>query len=324
VFQKKIVNREELMKKELIEILICPSCLPEEIQLSDEIVTETNGDITEGNLNCKECGKNYPIHNGIAFLDPAHLDRPISNNRYETAPVVSSYLWSHYCDFLDDPNASRAYGHWAEMMGGNSGLCLDIGSAVGRFSFDMTAKFDFVIGLDNSVAFIRAARELMMNRHMRIDLMDEGALTFEAMLELPDEWKSEKIEFIVGDALALPFAGGKFSGLSSLNLLDKVPHPIRHLTEMNRTALESGSEFLFSDPFSWSREVADQADWLGGKENGDYSGKGIDNVSSLLGGENGIIQPHWVTGPKGHVWWKIRTHTNHFELIRSCYLKATR
>lgn len=312
------------MKKELLDILICPSCLPEEIHLTEEIVSGDQGDIVEGTLKCKACGNKYPIHEGIAFLDPAHIGRPATSNRYETEPVVSSYLWSHYCDLLDDPNASQAYSTWAHMMEGNSGLCLDIGSAVGRFSFDMTGKFNFVIGLDNSVAFVRAARELMIRRQKRIDLMDEGALTYEATLALPDEWESRKVEFIVGDALALPFPGGTFSALSSLNLLDKVPFPMRHLTEMNRTAAGTHAQFLFSDPFSWSEEVTGKENWLGGKQNGDYSGRGMDNVSSLLEGKDGIIQPRWETGQRGHVWWKIRTHTNHFELIRSCYLKASR
>jgi hypothetical protein len=31
----------------------------------------------------------------------------------------------------------------------------------------MAKKFDFVVGLDNSVSFIRAARELMINRRNR-------------------------------------------------------------------------------------------------------------------------------------------------------------
>jgi SAM-dependent methyltransferase/uncharacterized protein YbaR (Trm112 family) len=312
------------MKKQLIEILICPSCLPDEAPLEEEALTEDRGDIIEGRLRCKACGRDYPIHEGIAFLDPAHVGTPAAKNRYETAPIVSSYLWSHYCDLLNDPNASEAYGSWAELMEGSSGRCLDIGSAVGRFSFDMSAKFEFVVGLDNSLAFVRAARELMLHRHKRLHLADEGDLTFEVLLELAEEWQTDRVEFIVGDALALPFASGTFSALSSLNLLDKVPYPIRHLTEMNRTARRENAQFLFSDPFSWSEEVAERKDWLGGKENGAFSGKGLDNVSSLLKGENGLIQPPWETGPKGDVWWKIRTHTNHFELIRSRYLKATR
>ncbi len=312
------------MKKDLLDILICPSCLPEENPLLEKVKQANNGDIIEGMLKCKKCGKEYPIREGLGFLDPDNIDEPISGNRYEASSMVFSYLWSHYADLLNDPQASQAYSTWADMLQESSGLCLDIGSAVGRFSFDMTQKFDFVIGLDNSVAFMRAARELMKHRHKKLDLIDEGALTLEARLQLPEEWNSNKVEFIVADALALPFTSRSFKAISSLNVLDKVSIPIRHLIEMNRVATDNKAQFLLSDPFSWSEEVAAKDNWLGGKENGDYSGKGIDNVWSLLQGKDGLIKPEWRPDQKGHVWWKIRTHSNHFELIRSCYLKATR
>jgi len=312
------------MKRELLEILICPTCLPEEFQLEAEVIDGANGDIIEGTLKCKNCYKKYFIHEGLANLDPSHSHEQVSSNRYENSSMVNSYLWSHYADLLNDPNASQAYSTWADIVQESSGLCLDIGSAVGRFSFDMTKKFDFVIGLDNSVAFMRAARELMERRYKKINLVDEGSLTFETELQLPTDWDSRKVEFIVADALALPFASSCFNALTSLNVLDKVSVPIRHLMEMNRVATANKAQFILSDPFSWSEEVAAKDNWLGGKENGDYSGKGIDNVCSLLQGKDGHIKPEWRPDQKGHVWWKIRTHSNHYELIRSCYLKATR
>jgi len=220
--------------------------------------------------------------------------------------------------------ASDAYVQWSDLINKNSGFCLDIGSAVGRFSFEVSKKSDFVVGIDNSISFIRAARELMINRRKKISLLQEGYLTSEETLTIPEEWNIDNVEFVVGDALSLPFCSGAFSTLSSLNLLDKVPRPIKHFTEMNRVAQESGTQFLFSDPFSWSKEVAEQEDWLGGKINGNFSGKGMDNIISLLQGEQGFILPGWKIKQQGHVWWKIRTHVNHFELIRSCFVKAER
>jgi hypothetical protein len=44
--------------------------------------------------------------------------------------------------------------------------------------------------------------------------------------------------------------------LFSLNMVDKLPKPLVHLAEINRLAQISGAQFLFSDPFSWSKEVA--------------------------------------------------------------------
>jgi uncharacterized protein YbaR (Trm112 family) len=136
------------MKKVLLDLLICPRCLPEEYRLQETIAKATPGDIIEGRLTCSRCGAVYPIQGGIAFLDPHHSEASRVHNRYETLPVLSSYLWSHYGDLLGDEQATDAYRRWADLMQPSSGLCLDTGSAVGRFSFEMAKKFDLVVGLE--------------------------------------------------------------------------------------------------------------------------------------------------------------------------------
>jgi uncharacterized protein YbaR (Trm112 family) len=312
------------MKKWLTEILVCPSCLPRERRLRVNIYKEYHDDFMEGELICEQCGRSYPVRDGIAFLQIEHPGEIDLDNRYESSPVLSSYLWSHYGDLLKDEEAFDTYVQWAGLIRENQGFCLDIGSAVGRFVFEMSKKSRFVVGIDNSISFIRAARELMVNRGKIIPLLQEGNLVKEEKLTLPAEWDMENIEFIVGDAMALPFRTGAFSALSSLNLIDKVPVPMKHFTEMNRVAQETDVQFLFSDPFSWSEYVAQQEDWLGGKMNGNFSGRGMDNVISLLEGKKGDLLPQWRVIQQGHVWWKIRTHINHFELIRSCFVKAER
>jgi uncharacterized protein YbaR (Trm112 family) len=312
------------MKKSLLEILVCPSCLPVEIELGAEIVREQAGDIVEGVLSCSQCGGVYPIEDGIALLDlPAHIkDTPVS--KYETGPVLSSYLWSHYGDIMGDEEASSAYREWADLTNGGVGMALDIGSAVGRYTFEMSQKSDFVIGIDNSVSFIRAARELMIHGRKKVALREEGLLTREETVVLPETWQTEKVEFMVADALALPFRSRTFSALGSLNLVDKVPLPLKHLQEVNRVARETDVQFLLSDPFSWSTEAAREEDWLGGRAEGTYAGRGLDNIIALLQSENRQLLPAWRIARQGHVWWKIRTHANHFELIRSCFVKADR
>jgi uncharacterized protein YbaR (Trm112 family) len=312
------------MKRILLDHVICPACLPRERPLQEEIVEERQEDILEGNLSCASCGAFYPIRDGIAFLDPSApaQGRPVS--KYETESVLASYLWSHFGDLFDDGEASTAYSQWAAQQQPHSGLCLDAGSAVGRFAFEMSSKADFTIGLDNSVAFIKAARELMLNRRKTVTLPEEGTLTREIELELPERFDSRSVEFIVGDAQALPFASDSLGSLASLNMLDKVSQPLRHMAEINRTAASAGSQCLISDPFSWSEHTAKQENWLGGKPHGPFSGRGLDNVSSLLEGNGGFLEPVWTIEDSGFVWWKIRTHCNHFELIRSCYIKARR
>ncbi len=312
------------MKKKIAEILICPICLPEESTLEPEIKREDQGDIIEGEMICSACRNVFPIQDGIAFLNPLNKKYEPAHNRYETSPVISSYLWSHYGDLLNDEQASDAYTQWGKLMNPHAGLCLDIGSAVGRFSFEMSTKSDFVVGIDNSVSFIRSARDLMHHRYRDFSLVQEGMLTSSERVNLPDRWLTENVEFLVADAQRLPFRSNIFSSLASLNLLDKVPAPMKHLTEINRVARKQGVEFLCSDPYSWSTDTARMEDWLGGKVDGDYSGHAVDNLIALLQGEKGHLIPKWRVKQDGFVWWKIRTHRNHFELIRSCFVLAER
>jgi uncharacterized protein YbaR (Trm112 family) len=316
--------KEESVKKTLLDMLVCPSCLPDEHRVKATIIESSQEDIVEGTLKCEDCGAVYPIQQGLAFLDPNHARVNTANNRYETLPLLSSYLWSHYGDLLEDELATDAYRQWANLMHPCTGVCLDTGSAVGRFSFEMARKCDFVIGIDNSVSFIRAARDLMIHREANVSLPQEGVLTENKTLTLPEGWKTENMEFIVGDALALPFRSGVFSSVSSLNVIDKVPKPIAHIAEINRSARKRGAQFLFSDPFSWSTAAAREEDWLGGTQLGSYAGRGKDNIIALLEGVKGDLSPQWKVESHGYVWWKIRTHTNHFELIRSCFVHFCR
>jgi len=127
-----------------------------------------------------------------------------------------------------------------------------------------------------------------------------------------------------GDVLRLPFWGNSFSSVASLNLVDKIPSPLAYLREINRVARDKTSQFLFSDPFSWSSDIAKEGEWLGGTTEGPYAGKGVDNIRSLLTtGSEGFL-PGWKIEKQDHIWWKIRNHKNHFELIRSCFIQAIR
>lgn len=93
------------MKRTLLDMLICPSCLPQEHGLREKVLKSSQEDIVSGSLHCKKCGAEYRIEDGIAFLDPNHSEEVVASNRYETSPVLSSYLWSHFGDLLDDEEA---------------------------------------------------------------------------------------------------------------------------------------------------------------------------------------------------------------------------
>jgi SAM-dependent methyltransferase len=313
------------MKILLSDYLICPTCLPREIKLALKVGERSGDDVLEGVLVCHECDARYLVADGIAYLFPLTSDAAETRqSKYQREEVISSYLWAHFADLLEDPDSSDSYEKWAAQVDAGGGLALDIGCAVGRFTFELGLKSDLAIGLDSSVGFIRVARELLMNRRTAFGLILEGRLVEIRIIALPDYWDTNKVEFIVGNALALPFPHDCFSFVSSLNLVDKLPKPLKHLEEIDRVARRNGSQFLFSDPFSWSSDICDEKEWLGGSTSGEYAGPGLENVARILEEGIGTTALPWRLGARGGIWWKIRNHRNHFELIRSCFIKAAR
>jgi uncharacterized protein YbaR (Trm112 family) len=55
------------MKKDIIDILCCPTCKGK-LELS--VNKEVKGEIIKGNFNCKKCNATYVIEDGIPNLLP--------------------------------------------------------------------------------------------------------------------------------------------------------------------------------------------------------------------------------------------------------------
>jgi hypothetical protein len=72
--------------------------------------------------------------------------------------------------------------------------------------------------------------------------------------------------------------------LPYLNIIDKISLVISHFKEIDRLAKKSGVQFLFSDPFSWSDDIAQEKNWLGGKDSGPRAGGGRLRKRDIFGG----------------------------------------
>jgi SAM-dependent methyltransferase len=314
-----------LMKKWLQEKLICPECVHKEIPLNLKIHEEQNGDIMTGNLDCPGCGWSYPIRNGVAILLPeASVSILANHSGYNSKGMLSAYLWSHYGDLFKDPNATNAYQRWTSLFKKSDGTALDIGCAVGRMSFELSKTHSHVIGMDTSRSFIEKARELLRQRKLHFDLIIEGHITEERSCELDNQWNIDHVDFIVADALALPFPKSLFSTVSSINVLEKVLQPLKHLSEVNRVLKEEKVRFVFSDPFSWDETVSAPDIWIGGKHNGKFNGRGIDCMHRIVSGSDGVFSPPLDIIESGRVDWKIRKTENLWEHITSQFLVGIR
>ena len=313
------------MKKWVRDKLICPQCLDNETLLNLTIQKEDADDVITGEMTCPQCGVQYPINEGIAVMLPPK-NRTILQDQggYNAPGMLSAYLWSHFADLLGDPLATDAYRIWSGSFQPVQGDALDVGCSVGRLSFEMSGAHQHVIGLDTSIAFIRKAREILKRKRLDFDLVIEGRVTEPKGFAFNGNWNFENVDFIVADALALPFRKQAFSTVAAINLLEKVPDPLGHLAEVNRVMDEHAAKFLFSDPFSWDESVSPPETWLGGGNNGKYSRRGIDTLRRLFAGEFGVFNPPLTIQADGTVSWKIRKTENLWEHISSQYLLGHR
>jgi SAM-dependent methyltransferase len=308
------------MLTRLREILVCPACLPREIGL-ELAASEREGDeVVQGRLDCPACGRAYPIKDGLASLLPPQGHVPPVQFKYEEPRVVASYLWSHFADLRQAPESLAAHESLAAMVpqaAGHGELALDAGCAVGRMTFELASRGYFAVGLDLSRAFVDTARRLARARELDYEEPVEGDLTTGRLIRLPERFAPGRAEFIQASVLAPPFRSGAFAAAASCNILDKVPEPLGHLLELSRVSAP-GAALVFADPFSWSEDCAPKHRWLGGVMTGSSGCRGIQNVRTILAGQG------WRLDREGSVWWKIRNHENHYELIRSLTLCATK
>jgi len=313
------------MKKWLLEELICPECLEQEIGLAVDSSQENDDEILEGRLLCPECGMQYGIHNGIAVVVPKKT-LPITRDQagYGSFSMLSSYLWSHYSEFFNGPDATDAYRRWASVLTPHDGWALDIGCSVGRLTFEMTKTHHRAVGIDTSLSFIRAARQVAARKRVEFELIMEGRITEPRSSALDDAFCFAAAEFLVADAMALPFRSNRFATASSVNILEKVPDPATHLTETERIMAENNSRLLFSDPFSWDATVSGPGLWLGGRNEGPFTGFGIDNICRLLTGGGEVFRSTFKILERGEVLWKIRKTRNLWEHITSQFILAQR
>lgn len=292
----------------LLDMLVCPACLPEEILLKLENACREGEDIVAGRLVCPGCGKQYGIEDGLADLVAEDTVTPPGQDRYDQERLAASYLWSHYADLWNDPEATGAYAQWLELMGEVSGPGLDAGCAVGRFTLELAARTGFAVGIDLSRNFVALARRVAAESGMTFTAPLQGLLTTTFSFTLPTRLQRGTAEFVRADAMRLPFRRECCGVVASLNVVDKVPDPRQHLGECQRVLAAPGT-LVVSDPFSWSPDVAPPEQWLGGTPE---TGDSATYLTALLGREPGLS-----AHVAGSVRWAIRDHANRFERIRS-------
>lgn len=143
------------------------------------------------------------------------------------------------------------------------GTWIDLGCAVGRGTLELARRTaDLAVGVDLSFAMLRMAERARREQRAVFQLRRVGLVYDRRDLAIP-EVPTQQMSFWCCDVGALPFADGVFDGSLSLNVVDCVPSPVSHLTELGRV-LRPGAAALLSSPYDWTPNATPLGQWLGG------------------------------------------------------------
>ena len=213
----------------------------------------------------------------------------MQGNPYQTRRYLDEYLLFHYgrsrdvCPFnfvpgealrfherlrreclLPLPSGNRAGARIRGQHEGQGRLtrALDIGCAVGRFTFELSRVVDQAVGIDNSASFIEAAQRLAKRRSVTVRVKESGRRASECRLVLPAFFRGSMVKFQVGDALNLSeFGKQSFEIVAAINLLCRLPSPRRFLSKLHRLVVPRG-QLVLASPFTWLKEHTPEGEWL--------------------------------------------------------------
>ncbi len=235
----------------------------------------------------------------------------MSSNPYETKRYVNDYLLFHYgkpdqlCPFkiLD----RRALNFHQEIVKRSilrlkfkeSIRALDIGCAVGRFSFELGLVADSVVGVDYSAALIRAARKIQNDSRTSVLREDESGKYSKLTIDFPRHLRRAQVQFHRGDAQDLsPFAKDRYHIVAAINLVCRLYSPQKFIQQLPDLVLPSG-QLILASPHSWSEDYTPKRFWLHTKK--------LDT----------LLSPHFRLAKRSDLPFMIREHQRKYQLVFS-------
>jgi SAM-dependent methyltransferase len=232
-------------------------------------------------------------------------------NPYESKRYLHEYLLFHYgkpkdlCGFkFISGELLRFHERLRQeclLPGSRSGhtRALDIGCAVGRFTFELSRCADEVIGIDNSRRFILAARNIAKRKAIEIQIHESGPEFSRRRVALPKGTRPGNARFQVGDAQRLgSIAKRRFDIVAAVNLICRLPSPSAFLRQLP-DLVSPGGQLLIASPFSWLKEYTSRGEWL---------------MPSDL---ERALHPHFRLERRRDVPFVIREHRRKYQLVVS-------
>lgn len=243
--------------------------------------------------------RHFYQHAGFRYIE-SEVPVKIREDVYETDALVSQYCEAHYGNeyFGVENFAKKSAAFCLKFMEGRPMKhALDLGCAVGRTTFELAKKFDFVTGLDFSARFIRIADDLVKNGLIRYILPEEGELVSYHEKEIKSlglEGLGHKVEFYQADAVNLKPTFTNYDLIFAGNLIDRLYDPAKFLENIHER-INPGGLLIIASPYTWLAAYTSRENWLGGfKQDGepvttlDGLHKHLDKNFGFIGGPEEI------------------------------------
>lgn len=243
--------------------------------------------------------RHFYQHAGFRYIE-SEVPVKIREDVYETDALVSQYCEAHYGNeyFGVENFAKKSAAFCLKFMEGRPMKhALDLGCAVGRTTFELAKKFDFVTGLDFSARFIRIADDLVKNGLIRYVLPEEGELVSYHEKEIKSlglEGLGHKVEFYQADAVNLKPIFTNYDLIFAGNLIDRLYDPAKFLENIHER-INPGGLLIIASPYTWLAAYTSRENWLGGfKQDGepvttlDGLHKHLDKNFGFIGGPEEI------------------------------------
>jgi SAM-dependent methyltransferase len=235
----------------------------------------------------------------------------VNGNPYETQRYLHEYLFFHYGkpqDFCPFKLVPRELLRFHERIREECLLpiantarirALDLGCAVGRFTFELSRVADEVIGVDNSKSFVLAARDIAKRKSIDVQIHESGKEFKKRRVALPKRVRPAKVRFEVGDAENLhSIAKRPFDLVAAINLICRLPSPRAFFRCLPDLVLPGG-QLVIASPFSWLKEYTHPREWL---------------TSSDL---DDLLQPQFRLIRRRDIPFAIREHRRKYQLVFS-------
>ena len=191
-------------------------------------------------------------------------------NPYESQALLDQYLLFHYgsadeiLPYSGGPVTALEFPRRSVAENIDTSVprerALDLGCAVGRSSFELSAFCSEVVGIDFSEQFIKAAEHLRREGELTYQRLEEGKISTELVARRPEKSRPERIRFEVGNALDLSCSLGKFDVLHAANLLCRLPEPEQFLSTLQGFVAKDGL-LILTTPCTWLGEFTRPGNW---------------------------------------------------------------